>query len=248
MAPRVWKIFSLAIAGAINEAMEIIANLKGDHNTYRFGAVVYRDRREGPYMTEVQRLTSDSRKVSAFLNRVPVDTEIKNAHDRDYPEALYLGIHTALRGVGMVKKHTNVIVVVGDAGNHYREEANDPTAISQNDLINMLEDYSCHMLVFQAQNPGNDDTYEDFVEQMKFVVRKVGENNYRRIKDIGASMKVKLNFPQWIADGRRKNVFRLEGGAMSGALLASEKGGEIPLYDLKKEISRLILGHQRASK
>ena len=225
------------IANALkNSVQEILLN-SGDKNQYRFGAMVYRDAAEGKYVLESQKLTSNSNLVSTFLQQVPNGNDVKNRNDRDQPEAVYYGLMSALRGLGMTKTHTNVVILVGDAGNHYRD---DRTTVNQEDLIKLLEDYSCNMLVFQAQHRSSDETFNDFVSQTKHLVRKVAEDKYRSIRGEAAIANIQVKFPTWAKDSRDPNIWRLKDGSLSGSVLVSKPDTKLSPEKLQREIQRLI--------
>ncbi len=49
-----------------------------------------------------------------------VYSDAKNTKDRDLPEAMYFGLYNALEDVLAGKKTNNLIILIGDAGDHQR--------------------------------------------------------------------------------------------------------------------------------
>ncbi|MEO1449279.1 MAG: type VI secretion system protein TssR domain-containing protein, partial [Bacteroidota bacterium] len=198
------------IAKAIQNSINGLSTKDISPNKIRFGAVVYRDYAENNRKVETVRLNKNGREVADFLLKI----DAKDYHDKDKPEAVFFGLREAIRNTGMNKDHTNIVVLVGDAGNHSRS---DMTQVSSEDIIKLFGNYNVNFLAFQAKNDGGDQTFNDFTADNKQIIRSVGRNKYNKIK--GSSV-VKIRYPVWRTDGT-ENGGKLDGGAMAGSLITS---------------------------
>jgi len=156
---------------------------KIDKARFRFGAVVYRDYIDKDEAIESMALTNNVNSIISFLS----DINAKSSPNDDLPEALYLGLETALsRKIGFEKDESNFIILVGDAGNHL----NDKEGRTQSRVVDKLVDYSVNLIAFQANN-GNDPTYTDFITQSSNMIKQT-------IKQaVGASVDLKTTKPQY---------------------------------------------------
>ncbi|MEM7374165.1 MAG: type VI secretion system protein TssR domain-containing protein [Bacteroidota bacterium] len=197
-------------------------------NKIRFGAVAYRDYAETTRKVESARLTSDGTKVAEFLSTI----DAKDYKDSDKPEAVFYGLKTAVKSLGMSKEHTNIVVLIGDAGNHSRE---DPTQVPPNEIISLLRDYKANFMVFQARNPGGHATFEDFVSQNKHLMKTVAMKIYQsqvKIKD------VKISFP--VLETVGPQIMKINNGATAASLIYTLPGSTRDPKIIQKEVEDLV--------
>ena len=225
-----------AVSKAVEQSVEDILGAPGDKNNYRFGATIYRDHSEGKYAVEVSRLSQDAKQVTSFLNQVPGESAVKNANDLDLPEALYYGLQNGIRATGLNRDHTNVVVLIGDCGNHSRK---DRTTVRQETIIQLLSDYYCNMLVFQA-NRGEQQAFQSFIDQSRELVSQVANRKYREMQTQATEADIALPFPNLVTDPLNDNFYRLEGGAVAGSILSPQRGQSLDPDQLSGEVRRLI--------
>jgi hypothetical protein len=149
--------FFPTVSEAINNSIRNIQR-KYEKNNVRFGAVVFRDFAEGDRLEEVLPLTSGS-KVASFIKGV----EPGDSRDTDLPEAVNYGLKRALRSVGFRDNQTNIVILVGDCGNHNRR---DESQVPASDIIRRMVDKGTHFMAIQVAHK-TQSTYDDFVEQSK---------------------------------------------------------------------------------
>jgi len=134
------------------------ANIVNQNFTAEIEAACYRDAAEGAWLYMTNSMVGDE----------PADwiqsLDTKSRFDQDEPEALYYGLKQALESNHLAPDETNILVLVGDAGNHAQESATD---IAPADIVQLLSAKNCALAVFQARNPTNSATYADFSSQMK---------------------------------------------------------------------------------
>lgn len=221
---------------AIQEVVGTITQRDGEQNSYRFGAVAYRDFLERRYQVEKTALSSDPNQVIGFLRQILEDYENRNINDGDLPEAMNLGLMTALREVGLNQKHTNIVVLVGDVGNHSRDDA---SQVAQSQITPHLTRLGCNVIAFQTANRAHN-AYEEFVAQNKYLIRKAAENHFFAHRDDAAALNVNLQYPTWRPDPQMANTLRLENGAITGCIMSAESNQTLDPQKLKTGIFRLI--------
>jgi len=152
---------------------EIIENnkLSRANNKLRFGAVIYRDYADGEQSCEVEPLTSDHKLI---INKL-LTTHCMSS-DLDLPEAQYNGLTEGIKRAGFNKDQSNIIVLIGDAGNHQP----DPRGKSKEQVIKLMKSYEASLITFQVFY-GGDQTFSDFNQDAKYYLREAGklfsENN-----------------------------------------------------------------------
>ena len=224
------------VSDAIISSMKKLKELNKNEliNNIQFGAVVYRDYAEDQKrrLTEPFMLTSDNIKISEWLlSRKAIDY-----HDTDAPEAVYYGLQKALYTILSRKElETNVIILIGDAGNHHR---NDGSQVSETDLVSLLELYGCHFLAFQVNNESGHTTYDEFVPQTKNIILKTAEEIYADLKKLPVNLSKFANKPKFISAGHNRDT--LNKTAIIGLVVYPDKGKSISTTVLQKEIMKTI--------
>lgn len=174
-----------------NSIKKIIQNnaLLGANNKLRFGAVIYRDYEDGSSMLEVEKLTPDHEKVIEKI----LTTQCFSA-DNDLPEAQYNGIISGLQKAGLQRDQSNIVVLIGDAGNHNP----DPKGNTLEKVCIALKNYEASLVTFQVVN-GKDQSYTDFNFDAQDMLLKTGAmytQNPKSVKlnDLDIKNTYKLNF------------------------------------------------------
>lgn len=149
------------IANAITETVGKMSS----QNNFKFGGVVYRDLPEGmDNITESFKLSNNYESFSKWLNSR--FSEKKNLKDKDLGEAVNYGLREALRTLSMPKDETNIVILVGDAGNHARMDA---STVSGEEIVNLMIEKSASFLAFQINNGGQTE-YDNFVKEAKNIM------------------------------------------------------------------------------
>ena len=153
---------------------------------YKIGAVVYRDYPErdcpsGDRSIEIRRLTSARQAdgVANFLGDM-VD-EALDCRDRDTPEAMYMGLDRALRMLEGKEYQSNIIILVGDAGNRTNDDE-----YNIEDITRKLEKVNCSLLAFQAQDFGTEH-HENFRSQVRDLMVKSARMKASNLASVDAS-------------------------------------------------------------
>ena len=161
-------------------------NISDANTSLRFGLAVYRDYPDDSDDFNLVPLTEDHDKVINKL--LQTDTHSK---DKDLPEAQYQGLVKGIRKAGFNKDNSNVVVLVGDAGNH----TNDPEGYTSDKVINALQEYNASMIAFQVIN-GKAPSYDTFnFDVMNYLTKSAEEYGGVELRETGNKNTYKLVYP-----------------------------------------------------
>ena len=224
-----------AVSNSIRRTMKNLINSMGNLKTLnhiRFGAVVYRDYAEGDRKTELFPLTSEYQDIAKDLSRV----EAKDWYDTDKPEAVYYGIKKAISEFPGPEQ-TNVIILIGDAGNHHR---NDETQVDTQKLIDFLTEYHCNFFAFQVHNDPTYPTYNEFVTQCKNLIESTTINLYNEMKP-NDYKNVLGDPPKLYSAGPNKYEIPVDQSPVQASIVYSDPGSRISPSRLENEIPEMIM-------
>ena len=214
--------------GPISEALvDVTKMLKQTRNEFNFAAVIYRDYPEKEHVVEVRGFSSDE-SISSFFNR----NKAMDRFDTDLPEAMYNGIENAIRGTGLGTNNTNIIILVGDAGNH----KDDPRGKTKEQIADLLEQYNCHLMALQVHHKAGQDTYNDFISQLKFISKHAANKQKDKI---GRELGIPMDNITWSVNVKAPK-FKLNNSPYGGWIIGLKDGKTLPLARLKSEIITFI--------
>ena len=145
-----------SISAIIDNPIDVDANI-------RFGAIIYRDYPDNSDAYKVYSLTSDYDRIKSKLsNTVPF------SNDNDLPEAQYNAIINGIPEVGFKKGQSNIVILIGDCGNH------DPDLKNQSidDAIEVLKPFDVNFISFQVIQ-GPDFSYVTFNLDSKTYIESI---------------------------------------------------------------------------
>ena len=161
------KDYYPAVARSVSSIVE--NNELNNLGNLRFGAVVYRDYADLEATVEIKEISRNTEELIDFLSR----EDMCKSKDNDLPEALYNGLIN-IEDAGFVERQSNIVVLIGDAGNHYP----DPKGIKLADVLGVVKKYDVSFISFQVIN-GRDQSFEDFnIDSKNFIqgiARKTSE-------------------------------------------------------------------------
>ncbi len=193
-------------------------------NKIRFAAVIYRDAadKELGQDIEICRLGS-SNDVIEFLSKVQV-----GGIDNDYPEAVNYGLQNGIRSTGIKQGETNLIVLIGDAGNHKR---NDYTNISSTKIKELFKLYDCKSLTIQVNRPANHNTYEEFTSQIAEIISASNTERYNPTMHTGKQPKV--SYPN-------SRTIIIEHPVLFGKVIRPEKGQSLSESEIQNAVEEIV--------
>ena len=168
-----YKSIANSLAKVIDNNQKIIkSNLK-------LGVVVYRDYADGKSAYDVQPLTTDFNKVKKVIN-----STVCQSKDKDLPEAQFNGLINGIEEVGFNADESNIIVLIGDCGNHI----DDKNGYALNNIIDLYGKYKTNLISFQVKS-GADNSFYTFNEDVMDVIFEVAN---KKIEGKGSDLKIKL--------------------------------------------------------
>lgn len=232
---------------AINKSIQnIISNnkLTGSNAKLRFGIAIYRDYADGDKAFEIQPLTSD---YDAVLSKV--STTVCGSKDFDIPEAQYQGLIKGIQQAGFNKEHSNVVVLIGDAGNHDP----DPRGYTVNKVVAEINKYNINLIAFQVIAGSNisftkfNFDAQDYLYGAANVI--VNNNTKVRLKEISTNSNIKNTYKLTYGNGNKDEAFMMFGRftyatgnkAMSTKILEQNINSSTDTYikKIQKEIALL---------
>ena len=178
-----------AIANSISQTIQN-NKIKNSNNRIRFGLAIYRDYFDDDKAIEVLPLTGDNEKV---INKV-LTTECFSKNP-ELPESQYNGMIKGINDAGFNPAYSNIVVLIGDAGNHNP----DPKGITIDNVTDLLYKQQISLIAFQAIN-GRDVAFRQFNrDAQKYLTGTAekytkGSNTKIKIEDISIKNTYKLNF------------------------------------------------------
>ena len=181
--------YFLKVSDAIISCMQQIKERdEYKYNNIRFAAIVYRDYAEGDRLVEMIKLTSNVKDVADQLRAV----KALDYADKDVPEAVYYGIKYAIQALRLPPDQNNNLFLIGDAGNHSRQ---DPSQVPVDSIVSLVTQSNYNFFAFQVHNDGTA-PYMDFISQAKGIIEKVGMNQYKNALTIANPMKAHISPPK----------------------------------------------------
>lgn len=213
----------------ISKAIEEGANqLGGSNNSLRYGVVAYRDRSVDDKV-KIRTLTRSVSDVKEFIEGLET-----NFNDEEEGTYLFEGISAAINSTGINSKHTNIIVVLGTEGGYVDSD------VSEDNLINSLYQYNCHLIAMQLK-AGESDTYSEFYYSMEDICKKAAAKRYDKYNKNFSNSSVlvaKPSFSEIQVDPYQKMILR--NSAAMGTLILSEFGKSLERPQIELELIKII--------
>lgn len=121
-------------------------------------AACYRDASEGQWLY----LSSDMSGQPAADWLRNLNTEA--LYDQDEAEAVYYGLKQTLQSEQLKKGESNILILIGDAGNHAQAAA---TEVAPSAIIALLQEKNCFLAGIQPRKPLTDPAFQQFPKQIR---------------------------------------------------------------------------------
>ncbi|WP_443939953.1 type VI secretion system protein TssR domain-containing protein [Pedobacter sp. MW01-1-1] len=149
--------------------MQMYSDTTHQFQSLKYGAVIYKDNMGGSCtQNSTLSLTNNFNAVARFIQNQ--QQQIGQCNDGNVTQSVFSGLRQASQLLEKTKNQSNVIVLIGGAGNDF-----DNGSAGWNEIINRLSYVNARMLVFQTQSLSNA-AYNDFVLQGKDLVVKSAAN------------------------------------------------------------------------
>jgi len=144
----------------------------------KMGVIIYRDYADGDKQYNSLPLTSNINAVKSFINNTKCGSK-----DTDLPEAQFNGLINCLPKMGFNKAESNVIVLVGDCGNHKP----DPQGYTLDMVVDILHENNINLINFQVDDDFFEESYMTFNED---AIDYINKSANKIVEGKGSSLKI----------------------------------------------------------
>ncbi len=223
-----------SVKNAITKFMSKIEE-KNSNNKFKFAVGIYRDISEGEEKAFKVKEFGNTKDVLNFLSNV----KAKDIHNYTFTESMFDGIINSLYNSPVDADGTNFLIVIGDAGNHTKNEVSNREKMKI--IADLLNEYEYNFLSFQIHNNGNKQELEasaEFVNQFKEIGKLFGEKSKLDINIEGFE-----NYkPVLIKDGENYK-FQKNTSYRIFNIYGLQKGSSISAKELEKELTDQLVGY-----
>jgi len=223
-----------SVKNAITKFMSKIEE-KNSNNKFKFAVGIYRDISEGEEKAFKVKEFGNTKDILNFLSNV----KAKDIHNYTFTESMFDGIINSLYDSPVDADGTNFLIVIGDAGNHTKNEVSNREKMEI--IAGLLNEYEYNFLSFQVHNNGNKQELEasaEFVNQFKEIGKLFGEKSKLDINIEGFE-----NYkPVLIKDGENYK-FEKNTSYRIFNIYGLQKGNSISAKELEKELTNQLVGY-----
>ena len=223
-----------SVKNAITKFMSKIEE-KNSNNKFKFAVGIYRDISEGEEKAFKVKEFGNTKDVLNFLSNV----KARDIHNYTFTESMFDGIINSLYDSPVDADGTNFLIVIGDAGNHTKNEVSNREKMEI--IAGLLNEYEYNFLSFQVHNNGNKQELEasaEFVNQFKEIGKLFGEKSKLDINIEGFE-----NYkPVLIKDGENYK-FEKNTSYRIFNIYGLQKGNSISAKELEKELTDQLVGY-----
>lgn len=211
----------------------------------RVGAVLYRDYADGKNIVEYSRLKKPTDpELLKFLEQGGTYGYKSSSNDHTNTEALFYGINQALELFPLDTLQSNVMLVIGDCGNHDR----DRDKLTTQQLAHKLVDKGVELISFQVNNK-NSAEWNSFNTQLVQMIKFSLQEKYSSIDDkkaIKDGIKVvATNAPKGIGYDFGPSI-EIGNDLYFGAHRYAARGTSIATSELQTLMTKSIRDYQRS--
>ena len=155
-----------SVSESINKIIDNQSSL--GQNNLKFGIILYRDYNLSKNKVyEVTNLTNNQNLIKEKLNQKNICLRTEG-----YPEAQYFGLREGLSEISWDDDASNVLVLIGDCGNHKP----DPKGATLNDVVDILQQKRINLISFQVFSDIYEDAYINFNDDAIEYIDKTARN------------------------------------------------------------------------
>ena len=163
---------------AVRDAIKEVNLYLSEKMQAKVGVLIYRDKADGQYVSEMVPFTSpDNQKLADWLLKGGVYGIKSSGRDKNYEEALFYGIDTALDSFNFNPEESNVMFVVGDCG-----DSGDYPEIDEQRIIDKLVEKNVSIMGFQVRN-GSDSAFPLFNDNLCDLIQGSLQMKFSRLSE-----------------------------------------------------------------
>lgn len=155
-----------AVRNSISEIMNSLT--QNSKNNFKFAGVIYRDK--GDDTPSPLPLTTKVNNITEYFNIEATSVQ------KPYPELMYQGIIDGITKTRLAKDQFNLLVLIGDCGNHRVTNYNK----IETDIADYLNNYNCNFIAYQVayhNSVSGKQASQDFQDQTTRIAIKSYNNN-----------------------------------------------------------------------
>ena len=211
---------------AIRDAIKEINSYLSASMKAKVGVLIYRDKADGQYATEMVPLTSpDNQKLAEWLSKGGAYGIKSGGADKTMEEALYYGIDMALDSFNFNPEESNIMFVVGDCG-----DAGDYPEIDEARIIDKLVAKNVSIMGFQVRN-SSDPAFPLFNDNLCDLIQGSLQKKFSKL-DAQVKVTSKLKKSEYEFSNNAKSM---EGDLYVGSHKYVQNGA-LPVDELKSQI------------
>ena len=217
---------------AVRDAVKEFNSYFQKTDDVQVGALIYRDIKDGEYVTEIFPMTNPSNPaLSDFLDHGGKYGIKSSPKDKSLEEALYYGIDKALDSFGFKPEQSNIMLVIGDCGN-----SSDFPEITKERIEKKLIDKSVTLMGFQVRNDSGAPAYTVFNNNICDLIIESLQGKFNELAS-GVVVKAKL----------QKNAYEFTNNATSienSLYVGSHKyvqSGMMEINELVKQLNEAVV-------
>jgi hypothetical protein len=246
-------------SNAIKNAVQKIGEVGGTKNSVvkeiNFAVGIYRDHKNTKTPKfEFKDFTPKSR-VSEITNFIE-NVECESSGDKDIAEDLYFGLNESMKKFGNRVNQKNVVIVIGDAGDHQTTEAEKIKHKSlENNILKLASEYNVSWGFYQVNRKKGRQEYRHFPKNAKRLIAKSADNinknngSKKRLLPTHKNNHYKGIYSTTLdLDYNLRDTVDIEDYMMFGYLLQPKDGAKISDDVLSSAITNSILKMQISTK
>jgi len=226
---KVFKAVSSAIHNSTQDLNLEYRNKYGE-NAIDFAGVIYRDYSEDRMRRVRTRGFQSTQSFDSFFN----PEKARDVNNNTHAEAPYLGLETSLKSLGLKQNETNVVILLGDAGNHVPDQG----GRTPEKIADLMAEKYCHFISIQVHKPSVSKVYDNFTKQSKDIALRAAEK-YRKILSNKYEGLFNLSELEW---SENNNNFNLKESPLAAKVIAMEDGEAMNQSNIQDEIEKFIAG------
>ena len=200
----------------------------------KVGFLIYRDKADGNYVTEMVPMTNPgNEKLAAWLDQGGEYGIKSDSRDHTMAEALYYGINKALDGFSFNPEESNMMFVIGDCG-----DAGDYPEITQESIVKKLAAKNVSLMGFQVRNDAADAAFPLFNSNLTSLIKASLEQRYNNLVAADPNLKGSVV----VSTKLKRNEYEFSNSAKNAdgdLFIGSHKfvqSGTLAVDDLRKQI------------
>ena len=221
------------ISEALHEFDQVIKK-QPNNIAVKIGCVYYRDLSHGKRITDVIALTDDIKKVAKSIK----STREVSSRDRDESEAVFYGLKHAIQTFDLPQGQNNVLILVGNTGNHKRI---DESQVNIEEVIHLLYENGYSFFACQVKHLGTE-PYTEFYYQTEEILSGLSTHCYDESKSIAIRMNDKIPQPGYIMPEKiHKKIYFKTKPFIQGGIYSLIPGSTVPTKTFKKLFANRLL-------